>query len=74
MAAFGNDANVLPFSVFTSAEGAVLGTFAGELHPEHLAVLSATVAELMDGGIDRETARERLAGLRDVAVATETAP
>jgi len=74
MAAFGNEANVLPFSVFTSADGAVLGNFAGELHPEHLAELSATIAELTAGAIDRETARERLAGLRDLAVATETAP
>ena len=74
MAAFGNEANVLPFSVFTSAEGAVLGNFAGELHPEHLAELSATIAELTAGVIDRETARERLARLRDVPIASETTP
>jgi thiol-disulfide isomerase/thioredoxin len=64
MNAFHNDANAMPFSVFTAADGAILGTHVGELHEEHLASLSATIAELTAGTIDRETARERLAGLQ----------
>jgi thiol-disulfide isomerase/thioredoxin len=63
MASFHNDAGAMPFSVFTSADGAVLGTHAGELHEEHLQAVSATVAALNAGTIDRETARERLAEL-----------
>jgi thiol-disulfide isomerase/thioredoxin len=60
MATFHNDAGAMPFSVFTSADGAVLGTHAGELHEEHLQALSATVAALNAGTIDLATARERL--------------
>jgi thiol-disulfide isomerase/thioredoxin len=63
MASFHNDAGAMPFSVFTSADGAVLGTHAGQLHEEHLQAVSATVAALNAGTIDRETARERLAEL-----------
>ena len=61
MGAFHNDANAMPFSVFTDADGAVLGTHVGELHEEHLAHLSDTIGELAAGTIDRETARARLA-------------
>ncbi len=63
MSAFHNDANAMPFSVFTAADGAVLGTHVGELHEEHLVQLSATIRELTAGTIDRETARERLVSL-----------
>ena len=66
MNALHNEANVMPYSVFTAADGAVLGTYAGELHPEHLALVSATVAALTAGTIDRETARERLEALAPI--------
>jgi thiol-disulfide isomerase/thioredoxin len=63
MASFHNDSGAMPFSVFTAADGAILGNYPGELHPEHLELLSATVAALTAGTIDRETARARLEGL-----------
>ena len=63
MAYLHNDAGAMPFSVFTAADGTVLGNHAGELHPEHLEVLSATLAELTSGAIDVADARERLADL-----------
>ena len=66
MNALHNVANVMPYSVFTAADGAVLGTYAGELHPEHLELVSATVAALAAGTIDREDARERLEGLQEL--------
>jgi len=61
MAYLHNDAGAMPFSVFTAADGTVLGNHAGELHPEHLETLSATLAELTSGAIDEAEARERLA-------------
>jgi len=64
MAVFRNDAGAMPFSVFTAADGAVLGVHAGELDAGHLAEYRATLGELEAGTIDREAARERLAGLR----------
>lgn len=63
-AALGAEVVALPFTVFTSADGAVLGIHTGEIHAEHLDNLAATLASLETGEIDRETARERLAGLR----------
>jgi len=63
MAYLHNDAGAMPFSVFTAADGTVLGNHAGELHPEHLETLSATLAELTSGAIDESEARERLADL-----------
>ena len=64
MAAFHNEAQAMPFSVLTAADGAILGAFAGELHEEDLENLSATIADLTAGKIDRQAARERVAGLR----------
>jgi thiol-disulfide isomerase/thioredoxin len=61
MAVFHNDAQVMPFSVYTTAEGAVLATHSGELHPEHLAHFVETVEQLADGSIDLAQARERMA-------------
>ena len=63
MATFHNDAGAMPFSVFTAADGAVLGSHSGELHEEHLEILSATIRDLAAGSIDRAAARERLASL-----------
>ena len=46
------------------AERPLVGLHVGELHEEHLAHLSDTIRELAAGTIDREAARERLAGLQ----------
>jgi len=64
MTALGNDAAVMPFSVFTAADGAVLGIYPGELHAEHLETLSAVLTELEAGEISRRRARARLEQLR----------
>ena len=61
-AAFGVNVYAMPFTVFTGADGSVLGVHTGELHPEHLQELTTVVAELRDGKIDVATARKRLAG------------
>jgi hypothetical protein len=52
----------MPFTVFTGADGSVLGVHTGELHLEHLQELTAVIAELRDGKIDVPMARKRLAG------------
>jgi thiol-disulfide isomerase/thioredoxin len=61
-AAFGVNVYAMPFTVFTGADGSVLGVHTGELHPEHLQELTAVLAELRDGKIDVAAARARLAG------------
>ena len=61
-AAFGVGVYALPFTVFTGADGSVLGVHTGELHAEHLQELTAVVADLAAGKIDLPTARQRLAG------------
>ena len=53
----------LPFTVFTSADGHVIGVHTGELHAEHLENVQAVLADLRDGRADIEQARARLAGL-----------
>ena len=61
-AAFGVNVYAMPFTVFTGADGSVLGVHTGELHPEHLQELTAVIADLRDGKIDVPMARQRLAG------------
>jgi thiol-disulfide isomerase/thioredoxin len=61
-AAFGVNVYALPFTVFTGADGSVLGVHTGELHPEHLENLTAVLDDLKAGKIDLTTARARLAG------------
>ena len=61
-AAFGVNVYALPFTVFTGADGSVLGVHTGELHPEHLENLVAVLADLKAGRIDLATARARIAG------------
>jgi thiol-disulfide isomerase/thioredoxin len=61
-AAFGVNVYALPFTVFTSSDGAVLGVHTGELHPEHLDNLAAVLDDLKAGKIDLATARARIAG------------
>lgn len=60
MAILRNDAGVMPFSVFTAPDGAVLAIHAGELHEDQLALVSDTLTALGAGTIDRAAARERL--------------
>jgi thiol-disulfide isomerase/thioredoxin len=60
-AAFGVEVFALPFTVFTGADGSVLGVHTGELHAEHLENLTAVLDDLRDGKIDLATARARLA-------------
>jgi len=60
--AFGVDVHALPFTVFSGPDGHVLGVHTGELHPEHLANLTAVLAELETGQIGVPEARLRLAG------------
>jgi len=62
MSKFHNDAGVMPFSAYVTAEGAVLATHAGELHQEHLEHFATTIALLAAGEIDLAAARERMAG------------
>ena len=52
----------LPFTVFTGADGSVLGVHTGELHPEHLESLATVLDDLQNAKIDVATARARLAG------------
>ena len=61
-AAFGVNVYALPFTVFTGADGSVLGVHTGELHPEHLENLTAVLDDLKAGKIDIATARARIAG------------
>jgi thiol-disulfide isomerase/thioredoxin len=62
-AALGVEVIALPFSVYTAPDGTILGIHTGELLPEHLDSLEATIADLKAGTIDRSAARDRLADL-----------
>ena len=59
--AFGVQFLALPFTVFTGADGAVLGVHTGEVHSEHLERFVAVLEELAAGRIDNAAARMRLA-------------
>ena len=59
--AFGVQFLALPFTVFTGADGAVLGVHTGEVHAEHLERFVAVLDELAAGSIDNAAARTRLA-------------
>ena len=61
-AKFGVDFYALPFTVFTAADGSVLGVHTGELEPEQLENVTATLDDLTAGKITVTEARERLAG------------
>lgn len=61
-AAFGVNVYALPFTVFTAADGSVLGVHTGELHAEHLENLTAILADLDQHKIGVDEARARLAG------------
>ena len=60
-AAFGVNVYALPFTIFTAADGSVLGVHTGELHREHLDRLTSTLEDLRAGTLDVAAARARLA-------------
>jgi thiol-disulfide isomerase/thioredoxin len=62
--AFGAQVLVLPITVFTASDGAILDLHLGEVHAEHLENYTAVLADLAAGRADRPTARARLAGLQ----------
>jgi thiol-disulfide isomerase/thioredoxin len=51
----------LPFTIFTGADGTILGVHTGELHAEHLETFRAVVDDLAAGRIDADEARGRIA-------------
>ena len=61
-AALGVNIYALPFTIFTAADGSILGVHTGELHSEHLEEFSSIVDDLAAGRIDIEQARSRIAG------------
>lgn len=60
-AAMGVNIYALPFTVFTGADGSILGVHTGELHAEHLEAFRTVAADLGAGRIDLDEARGRLA-------------
>jgi thiol-disulfide isomerase/thioredoxin len=58
--ALGVNIFALPFTVFTAADGSVLGVHTGELHAEHLEVFRDVADALKDGRIDVAEARQRI--------------
>jgi thiol-disulfide isomerase/thioredoxin len=62
--ALGAQVLVLPITVFTASDGAILDLHLGEVHAEHLENYRAVLADLAAGRADRATARARLAGLQ----------
>jgi thiol-disulfide isomerase/thioredoxin len=61
-AALGVEVFALPFTVFTGADGSLLGVHTGELHAEHLAEFRAVIDDLQAAKIGVPEARSRLAG------------
>jgi len=61
---FGVDFYALPFTIFTDADGRMLGVHTGELHQEHLDTLLGVLRDLDAGRIDVAAARGRIAGRR----------
>jgi thiol-disulfide isomerase/thioredoxin len=60
-AALGVNIYALPFTIFTSGDGSILGVHTGELHAEHLEVFRNVVDDLSAGKIDADQARARIA-------------
>jgi thiol-disulfide isomerase/thioredoxin len=60
-AALGVDIFALPFTIFTAADGSILGVHSGELHAEHLDSFRDVADDLGAGRIGVEAARARLA-------------
>ena len=60
-AALGVNIYALPFTIFTSGDGNILGVHTGELHAEHLEAFRNVVDDLSAGKINAEEARARIA-------------
>jgi thiol-disulfide isomerase/thioredoxin len=60
-AALGVNIYALPFTVFSAADGSLLGIHTGELHAEHLERFRATIDDLAAQRIAVSEARERMA-------------
>lgn len=60
--ALGVEIYALPFTIFTGADGSILGVHTGELHAEHLDNFRAVVDDLEAGKIGTAEARSRIAG------------
>ncbi len=60
--ALGVEIYALPFTIFTAADGSILGVHTGELHTEHLDNFRAVVDDLETQKIDTAEARSRIAG------------
>ena len=60
-AALGVNIYALPFTVFSAADGSLLGVHTGELHAEHLDRFRATVDDIAAERIGVPEARERMA-------------
>jgi thiol-disulfide isomerase/thioredoxin len=59
--ALGVNIFALPFTIFTAADGSILGVHTGELHAEHLEAFQAVADDVGAGRIDVGEARARLA-------------
>lgn len=59
---FGDAFVGLPFTVFTDAEGRILGVHTGEIHAEEMPPIEAALLALARGELDADTARQRLEG------------
>ena len=59
--ALGVNIFALPFTVFTAADGSLLGVHTGELHAEHLETFRVVTEDLGAGRIDLAEARRRIA-------------
>jgi thiol-disulfide isomerase/thioredoxin len=60
--ALGVEIYALPFTIFTAADGSILGVHTGELHAEHLDNFRAVVDDLAAAKITTIEARSRIAG------------
>ena len=59
-ASFGVDFFALPFTVFSGADGSLLGVHTGELHAEHLEGFRTVLDDLAAGRLDVAGARARM--------------
>jgi thiol-disulfide isomerase/thioredoxin len=60
-AALGVNIYALPFTVFTGADGSILGVHTGELHAQHIERFRAIADDLAAGRIGLADARDRMA-------------
>jgi thiol-disulfide isomerase/thioredoxin len=60
-ASMGVNIYALPFTIFASSDGSILGVHTGELHTEHLERFRSVVDDLAAGRVGLEAARNRMA-------------